>query len=320
MKKTLSLLFLGAMVFVVATYCSAATPQFGMIRIGTASMTGNSFVQGSAIAQMITEQVDGMRVTSQATGGSADNCFLLQDGEIEIGFVMASTAKEASTGTGAFEGNQIDTLRGVGVAVLNQFHIIVNNRANITHPSDLRGRRIGVATMGGGQEFNAVILLNEFGIGGDEFTRIFSTMGEALDMVRTGQVDAVIYATLMGNANVFDILSSGTCTLLSLSQEDVDRIVANRSEFGPAIIPAGTYPDVPYDITTISSSMLLLTRECADEEAIYAFTRALFENNDELIEQVASLATMRPENATVGMSVPFHPGAERFLREIGALP
>ena len=334
MKRTLSLVLVGIMLLFAVTGCGstpaqegpageeeqgAQGPKLDMIRIGTASMTGNSYVQGSAIAQMITEKVDGMNAAAQATGGSGDNCYLLEEDEIELGFVQSATAKEAVTGTGSFEGHKIDVLRGVGVVVVNAFHVIVNNKSGIEKPSDLKGKKVGVATMGGGVEVNANILLGEFGIAEDEYEHIYSTMGEALDMVKLGQVDAVIYATSIGNANVYDTLSNGTCTLLSLPKEEVDRIAKERNEFGPAVIPGGSYPDVPDDVLTISGSMLLLTRENIDEETIYVLTKGLFENNDYLVAQNASLADTIPENAMVGMCVPLHPGAERYLKEIGAL-
>ncbi|MGI6703727.1 MAG: TAXI family TRAP transporter solute-binding subunit [Clostridia bacterium] len=334
MKRTLSLILVGVMLIFAVAGCGSTPapegssndegeapkgPQLSMIRIGTASMTGNSYVQGSAIAQMITEKVEGINSAAQATGGSGDNCYLLDEDEIELGFIQSATAKQAVTGTGSFDGQKIESLRGVGVVVVNAFHIIVNTKSGIEKPSDLRGKKVGVATMGGGVEVNANIVLGEFGIAEDEYEHIYSTMGEALEMVKLGQVDAVIYATSIGNANVYDTLSNGTCTLLSLPQEEIDRITSKRDEFGPSVIPGGSYPDVPDDVLAISGSMLLLTRENIDEETIYTVTKGLFENNDYLVAQNASLADTIPENAMVGMCVPLHPGAERYLKEIGAL-
>lgn len=338
MKKVLSLVLVAVMLFVVAGCggtTSSSTPaasgseaapsgseaasgtKVTMWRIGTASMTGNSYTTGSAVAQMINEKVDGAEAAAQATGGSGDNCYLLNDKEIELGWIQSATAMEAVSGTGAFEGEKIESMRGVGVVQLNTFHVIVNNKSNVEKIEDLAGKKIGVGPMGGGVEVNAKILLGEFGV--EDFDSIYGTMGEALEAVKNGEVDAVVYATTTGSANISDALNSGNCKLIGMSQEKADEIVAARPEFGPAVIPANSYQDQPEDVYTIAGTMLVLTREDISEDDVYTITKALYENNDFLVSQNAIFKDATLENAAVGMCVPFHPGAEKYLKEKGIL-
>lgn len=288
-----------------------------MWRIGTASMTGNFYTMGSALAQMITNKIDGVEGAAQATGGSADNCFLLQDKEIDLALSQSATVKEAVDGINAFEGVKIETMRGVGVLYIMEFHVVVNNKSGIKSIPEIAGKKVAVAQMGGGVEVNANILLSEFGV--TEYTPIYGTMGEAVEAVKTGEADALIYATSVGAANITDALNSGNCTLLGMTEEEARAIAARRSEFGYTVIPAGTYQGQDGDIHTFAGSALLLTRDDISEESVYSFTKAFYENNEYLVSQNAIFKGSLPENAMIGMCVPLHPGAEKYLKEIGAV-
>ncbi len=334
MKKLLALVLAASML--AFTACSSSEPatstpnddsdttttegtgtDISMWRIGTASMTGNFYTMGSAIAQMVNDKLEGVEAAAQATGGSADNCFLLLDQEVDLALSQSASVKEAVEGTGAFEGNPIEMMRGVGVLYIMEFHVVVNNNSDVDTIADIAGKKVAVGSMGGGVEVNANILLEEFGV--TEYDRIYGTMGEAIDAVKNGEADVLIYATSKGAANISDALNSGNCKLIGMSEEDAKRITDERSEFGIAVIPAETYQNQPEDVHTIAGSALLLTREDVSEQSVYDFTKLFYENNEFLLSQNAIFSGSQPENALTGMCVPLHPGAEKYLKEIGAI-
>ena len=51
------------------------------------------------------------------------------------------------------------------------------------------------------------------------------------------------------------------------------------------------------------------------EDIVYNFTKGLFEYKDEFNHQKATL--LDPNTAISGISIPFHPGAEKYYSEIG---
>lgn len=330
LKKVALILLVGLILFIAAG-CGSSAPKapaeqakttgkvIDMIRIGTASMTGNNYAQGSAMAAMFNEKLSGMKAASQATGGSADNCNLLDKGEVEIALVQSATAKEAATGSGAFKDHKVESMRGIGVVAISTFHVLVNNKSGIEKIADIKGKKVGVGPMGGGVEVNAKILLSEYGVGAEDFKSIYGTMGEALEAVKLGQVDAVVYATSTGTANVSDVLASGNAHLIGMTAEEAKGISAKRSEFGVDVIPADTYKNQPQAITTIAGTMLLLTTNKYSDESIYKITKAIYEQNAYLVAQNAIFKQALPKNAPVGMCVPFHPGAEKYLKEVGVL-
>ena len=92
----------------------------------------------------------------------------------------------------------------------------------------------------------------------------------------------------------------------------------------PSTIPAGTYPGVPYDVSTVAVSGIFVTNAKQDEELIYQITKALWSNtarklldNGHAKGKVITLETAL--DGIAGIGVPLHPGAERFYREQGLL-
>ncbi|HPI99203.1 MAG TPA: TAXI family TRAP transporter solute-binding subunit, partial [Synergistales bacterium] len=55
------------------------------------------------------------------------------------------------------------------------------------------------------------------------------------------------------------------------------------------------------------------------EELVYRITKALWENIDELAAVHAQGKNVKLETALSAMSVPLHPGAEKYYKEVGLL-
>ncbi len=70
---------------------------------------------------------------------------------------------------------------------------------------------------------------------------------------------------------------------------------------------------------TIATANVILVREEIPEETVYQITRAILEHVDEFRSAHPSIQEFQPEMAVLGQVVPYHPGAERYFREVGLL-
>ena len=101
--------------------------------------------------------------------------------------------------------------------------------------------------------------------------------------------------------------------------EKIDEIVKELPAFAKVVIPAGTYEGYNNDIPVIAPVGSLLTYADMDEETIYKITKTLFENVEFLKDRLNYFNSFKIENSLNGMTIPLHPGAEKYYKEIGLI-
>lgn len=69
------------------------------------------------------------------------------------------------------------------------------------------------------------------------------------------------------------------------------------------------------DVTTVTVKATLIVSTSASEEAVYNITKAIFDNVDSIKAAHAKGAELSLENATSGMTAPFHKGAAKYFAE-----
>jgi len=87
--------------------------------------------------------------------------------------------------------------------------------------------------------------------------------------------------------------------------------------YQPAMVPANTYKGQAADVATVAINNFLVTHQGLGDDAVYAMTKAIFDNLTDLQAAHAAAKDIKLENAAKAMPVPLHPGAERFYREKG---
>lgn len=318
MKKGFVILMLLSMVLgLFLTACSTeGAGENKFMRIGTASMGGNFFPLGSAISTVVTDRVDGYLGSAQATGGSAENANFIGSKDIELALIQSGTLREAYTGTGKFEGRAVKNMRGITSIYFNEFHILVRKDSGITSVEDIRGKKVAVGPAAGGIEINTNQLLQQYGITPEDYSAVHGTRQEATDGLKTGQVDVHIYGTGVGSSQVSELLRTGDVKIIPMDTDKIEMMITEFPDFGPTIIPAGTYEGQDEDIHTVAGSSLLVAREDLSEEDVYNVIKALYDNKEDLVSAHQYFKQMNVETATIGMSIPLHPGAEKYLNEM----
>jgi TRAP transporter TAXI family solute receptor len=63
----------------------------------------------------------------------------------------------------------------------------------------------------------------------------------------------------------------------------------------------------------------LVTSEAVPGDTVYAMTKALFTNLDQMVAAHSAAKSISAADAPKDLPVPLHPGAERYYREAGLL-
>jgi len=107
---------------------------------------------------------------------------------------------------------------------------------------------------------------------------------------------------------------------LSYDQDDLAKVAAKYPFYHSARFAAGTYEGQDEDIYWIGSSVHNWINRSVPDDLVYAMTKARWENRAELVERHASQVFLNEEIVRQQAALlPFHPGAEHYLKEIGIL-
>jgi TRAP transporter TAXI family solute receptor len=305
-----------AVLFVLAACSASDAPGGGdRLSIATGGTGGVYFVYGGALADQITQNVEGVEATAEATSASVDNMQLIGDESSDIAFTLADTAADAVEGREEFEGRPVSA-QALAQLYTNYTQVVAPADSSINSIEDLRGRSVSVGSPGSGTEIIALRVLEAAGIDPDaDIDRQQLGVDESVDAVRDGTVDAFFWSGGLPTGAVTDLATTDQIVLLPT----VDYLGALRSQYGEvyeeAIIPAGTYEGVDRDVAVIGVPNYLVVNESMDEELAYQITRLLFDQQDALAEAHPEARNLDKNTAPQVPPLELHPGAQRYYDE-----
>ena len=312
---------------------AALAQETHYFRIGTAATGGSFFQIGGIVATAISSPAEGpdcehggscgvrgLVAVAQATPGSVENLRLINDGQIESGFSQADLAGWAYKGIADFAASgPLPKLRAIASLFPEAAHLVVRADSPVHSLSNLAGKRVSLGEAGSGTAADAKVLLAAAGIGEADLKREYLRPGPAAEQLKSGSIDALF---LVGGAPIpaiRDLAASTPIRLVALDGPIVDTLKKDFGFYHGAVIPAGTYPGLDSDTPTLGFYALWLVNADIDTDLVYAMCKALWnEGTAKLLGKLdRGEQRIRLDRALTGVSVPLHPGAERFYREAG---
>ncbi|WP_084536960.1 TAXI family TRAP transporter solute-binding subunit [Azospirillum halopraeferens] len=313
---------------------AAAAQELRFFRIATGTTGGTYFPIGGLIANAISNPpgsrpcerggscgVPGLIAVAQATSGSVENIELLRTGGAEAALSQADVAFWAYTGTGIYEGRPpLDSLRSIGTLYTEAVHIVVRADSDIRTVADLRGKVVSVGEEGSGTLVDARVVLDAYGLGLGDLQPRHLKPGTAADRLARRDLDAFFIVGGFPVAAVTDVAARVPVRLLPVDGEVARRLLADQRFFIEGVIPADVYPGVP-ETPALSVGAEFVVRADRPEDLIHGVTRALWHDSTRrlLAEGHPKGSSLDPARAVANVSVPLHPGAERYYREAGLI-
>ncbi|MBQ7752645.1 MAG: TAXI family TRAP transporter solute-binding subunit [Treponema sp.] len=287
--------------------------------LATGGTSGTYYPFGGAIANIWNTKIENMNVTAQATGASAENLRLISKGDAEFATVQNDVMDYAYNGTDMFAGQKLPNLASIGTLYPEVVQIAASASSGIKSVDDLRGQRVSVGDAGSGVEFNAKQILEGYGISFSDIKKNNLSFKESAEGLQNGTLDACFITAGVPNAALQELAFTAGLILIPVNGDKADAICAKYGFYTKTVIPAGTYKGTDRDTEALAIKATLAVNANLDENTVYAMTKALFENLDELGAAHAKGKEVTAESAVTGISVPFHPGAAKYYKEIGVL-
>ncbi len=302
--------------------------------IGTGSIAGAYFRIGDIIAGIISHPrgsvrcqtpercgPEGLIAVAQASEGSVRNVVEVNGGIMQTALAQADIVHWASQGREMFAelGGQ-PNLRVIANLYPETIHLVARSGAGIESLADLVGKTVSIDRRGSGTYADAHLILKAIGLAEPALTLTYLDPDMAATQIETGEIDAFFYTAGAPIDIIASLIEDGHATLVPVAGPAMDALRADHTFLLLTSLPAGTYPEQEA-LTTLGVGALWIVHKNADANLVYQITRALWhEENRRLLTEGHPLGLlMKPEQATVGVPVPLHPGAKRFYREYGSL-
>jgi TRAP transporter TAXI family solute receptor len=308
------------------------SPAVQFFRIGTGPTTGVYFPVGAMIASVISNPpgsrpcdrggscgVPNLIAVAQATQDSVERLGDIADRDIESALVQSDVAYLAYAGKGPFARGRVGNLRAIAKLYPEYLHVVVRGDLPIRSFADLRSRRIGLDTDGSGTRIMAQAVLPQVGLKlGDMTTRAITVSGAA-DQMRARRIDAFAFTSGIPAELILRLAEDMPLRLLPISPAIAQRVSkSGRPGLYAGTIPANVYGDNAATPTVATDALWVVSAE-TDADLVYQLARALWHpNNRRLLDAGHPVGrAMQPGAALNGLTIPLHPGAERYYREMG---
>lgn len=298
-----------------------AAPERRFVSVGTAPAGGAFFVVGGALAEVAGKHTAdlGWEVTAEATKGSRENIRRLAQGDLDAALSNAAITYFAVRGTGTWD--QEYAVRSVMTLAPNVALFVTPKSSGIERIADLRGKRVVIGPAGAGFEMFVAPLLEAHGLRYEDLTALNQTQAAAVDMLSDGSADAAFLGGAVPTASIVQASASMDLHYIPFDPEARQALIDGFPFYVPATIPSGTYRGLDQDYEGLMvGAMHLITGAATDESLVYSLTKAIYENREEVVERHPAGRAINPKNVVDDRGTPFHPGAERFYREIGIWP
>lgn len=300
-----------------------ATQAFTPFRIGTGGSTGVYYPVGKLIAAGLTASaakdasaLQGYIGVAQNSAGSIENVRAVIAGELEAGMVQADIAALAYNRQGDFAGlADAANVRAIAGLYAEKFQMVVRKDAGAGTFRDLKGKRISVDELGSGTRAIMNIVLSAHGMSENDLQPLYLKPAFTEDKMKSGQLQGFAIMAGAPNAAVSKLHDTGV-TLLPVDPSVAAVISQQYKYLAPAKIGKDVYRDVP-EIPTLEVYALLVVSGKMSDAMAYAVTEALFSHETiKLLQEGHPLGkAITIDSALQGVSIPLHPGAERFYRD-----
>ena len=286
------------------------------LTMGTGGTSGTYYAFGSALAQQIKDST-GITVDVVSTDGSKANIVDMDFGDYQLGTVQSDVMSYAWEGTRSFqEEGAIDTFRVVGGLYAETVQLVTTN-PEIKSVADLAGRPVSIGAPNSGVYFNAIDVLASAGLTEEDIDARYQSFGDSADALKDGKIDAAFIVAGAPTPAIVELCTTTDAYLVPIDGEYAENLMAECPFYSLYEIPAGTYEGQDEAVTTVTVKATLIVSADTSEEAVYALTAAIYDNAEAITTVHAKGAELSLENATSGLTVPFHAGAAKYFAEQG---
>jgi len=294
-----------------------------LVPLYTPPVGGTAYILGAGIVSLINKYIPGANFVHQATTGTLDIVRRMMERESAkkacFGIFGTPDAWNAYKGVGVFSGKPFPNLRAVVFVNASDMYLVVPAKSRIKSWADVKGKRIGIGGPGSTVANTTLLVLEYHGITKSDFKPYYYTYRETVEGIQNGSLDGGMLGGGYPVAMYRELSLQQDVRIVPVDEKVLKRLTSEHPYLYGTVVKAKAYKGIEQDTPIYGFTTALFTHAGVSEDLVYRVLKNLFEHKEEYYAVHQSARDMKAEDAAKGIPVPFHPGAERYLREIGVM-
>ena len=265
----------------------------------------------------------GAKLVHEATTGTLEMVRRLQNAYSQKKPMLADFGTpdgwNAYKGEAEYKGRPFSELRSISFNQLVDLYLVVPANSPIKSYADLKGKRISMGGAGSTVSTLGYLTLDHYGVTKKDFKPYYFVYKETIEGIGDGSLDGGFFAGGYPMASYMELSTTKNVRIVPVDDTIGKRLVAEHPGHIQGMVKAKSYRGIEQDTPIVGWTGAIWTHAGTSPEIVYNFTKTLFEHKEEYYQIHRDARALTVEDATKTIRVPFHPGAERYLREVGAI-
>jgi len=306
---------LGAAAVAVLTFPVAAQ----QVTMMTGPQGGSWIPLGGALKHMWEGAIPGLQIQQQPGAGIA-NIRGVDEGKAQIGFANSATTVDGLEGRAPYP-KKVTKVCQVANLYPQYFQVVALSDANIHSFADLKGKTLVTQPKGNTSEILTGDVLKINGMSYQSLNKVNfqASYTDAVDMMKDGHAQVFTLGTTAPASAIMDLASARDVVMVPVDDKTMSALKKENAGYNKLTIKAGTYPKQDKDVPAIGYTTHIVAACDLPEDVVYKMTKAMATHVDDMAAVVKPIAGLTAKDMAVDIGVPFHKGAAKYYKEVGAM-
>ena len=289
----------------------------------TAGPTGGTWTpMAGATAEVIKKRFPELDVQVEP-GAALVNMEKIRNYKADLGWSMTNVLSDALTGVGQWSGKKTDRPMIVATYYPNVWQLVVPASSDVKSVKDLKGKPVSLPARGNtslADGWEVVLKVNGMKLE-DLGPKSYGSLSSNAEAMKNRQALASGWFTVVPGSFVLDLGSTMKLRMIPVSDAEFAQIQKINPGFVRHVIKAGAYAEqgITDDVHTFQAPTILIASARTSADVIYKVTKAIVEGRADFTHVNKVMAGVTAKDMAQDYGLPFHPGAAKYFKEIGAL-
>jgi len=297
-------------------------PEVKFLKVGVATAGGDWFRAGAKFSTMIPDALPGVSATT-LMGGGVVNVTKVGKGEAQIAFALTPSPEQGYNGKGDWK-EPVKNLRliasNLGRTVVVALFVIQDSP--IKTLQDLKGKRIVTGDRGWGTTVLAEALMTAAGMAPEKFKAdggviSYTSITDRSKALQDRNLDAIFIPAQVAYPDLMVVQQAVGLRAIPIPGDVVDRALAMVPGVTKGTVPQGLYGVVGEGYASPGFLQQFIADSSLSDELVYRVTKLWWERIKEIKEVAPTFGEADVRIAMEHATIPFHPGALRYYKEVG---